>query len=57
MSTVSKSQIINAYRKYAENYDFAVKLYRLLGCKIPKYRKMTIDALELSKGDTVVEFL
>lgn len=55
MSKVSKSQIINAYRKYAENYDFAVKLYRLLGCKIPKYRKITVDALELSKGDTVVE--
>ncbi len=51
----STSQIINAYRKYAENYDFAVKLYRLLGIKIGKYRKMTVDALELSKGDTVVE--
>lgn len=49
------SQIINAYRKYASPYDFAVKLYRLLGIKIGKYRKMTINALELSKGDTVVE--
>ncbi len=48
-------QIIKAYRKYAENYDLAVKLYRLLGLKIGKYRKMTVDALELSKGDTVVE--
>lgn len=47
--------IVEAYRKYAENYDFAVHLYRLLGCKIPKYRKMTINALELSKGDTVIE--
>jgi len=49
------SKIIKAYRKYAENYDFAEIFYRLLGCKIPKYRKMTIKALELSKGDTVVE--
>lgn len=49
------SQIIKAYRKYAENYDLAVKLYRLLGLKIGKYRKMTVGALELSKGDTVVE--
>ncbi len=49
------NQIIRAYRKYAENYDFAVKLYRLLGIKIGKYRKMTIDSLELSKGDVVVE--
>ena len=50
------SQIINTYRKYADKYDFAVKLYPLLGIKIGKYRKMTIDVLELSKGDTVVEF-
>jgi demethylmenaquinone methyltransferase/2-methoxy-6-polyprenyl-1,4-benzoquinol methylase len=49
------SQIIKAYRKYAENYDLAVKLYRLLGLKIGKYRKMTVGVLELSKGDTVVE--
>jgi len=49
------SQIIQAYRKYAKNYDLAVKLYRLLGIKIGKYRKMTVDALELSKGDIVVE--
>ena len=48
-------KIIDAYRKYAKNYDFAVKLYRLLGLKIGKYRKMTVDALELSKGDIVVE--
>ncbi|AFS82879.1 class I SAM-dependent methyltransferase [Candidatus Nitrosopumilus sediminis] len=49
------SSIIKAYRKYADNYDFAVKLYRLLGIKIGKYRKMTVNSLELSKGDTVVE--
>ena len=55
MSSAHKSKVINAYRKYAENYDFAVKLYPLLGIKIGKYRKMTIDALDLSKGDTVVE--
>ncbi|MFB5625075.1 MAG: class I SAM-dependent methyltransferase [Nitrosopumilus sp.] len=47
--------MIKAYRKYAKNYDFAVKLYRLLGIKIGKYRKVTVNALELSKGDTVVE--
>ncbi len=51
----SQSPVIQAYRKYAKNYDFAVKLYRLLGLDIDKFRKMAIDALELSKGDTVVE--
>jgi demethylmenaquinone methyltransferase/2-methoxy-6-polyprenyl-1,4-benzoquinol methylase len=47
--------IVEAYRKHADNYDFAVKLYRLLGIKIGKYRKVTVNSLELSKGDTVVE--
>lgn len=48
-------KIIAAYRKYSKDYDLAVKLYRLLGLKIGKYRKMTIESLELSKGDEVVE--
>ncbi len=52
---MSENQVIVAYRKYAENYDLAVQLYHLLGLKIGKYRKMTVNALELSKGDTVVE--
>lgn len=52
---MKENNVITAYRKYAENYDLAVKFYRLLGLKIGKYRKMTVDSLKLSKGDTVVE--
>jgi demethylmenaquinone methyltransferase/2-methoxy-6-polyprenyl-1,4-benzoquinol methylase len=52
---VNENPIVTAYRKYADNYDLAVKLYHLLGLKIGKYRKMTVKALELSKGDFVVE--
>jgi demethylmenaquinone methyltransferase/2-methoxy-6-polyprenyl-1,4-benzoquinol methylase len=52
---MTENRVVAAYRKYAENYDLAVKLYHLLGLKIGKYRKMTVGALELSKGDTVVE--
>jgi len=52
---MSENRVVTAYRKYAGNYDLAVKFYRLLGLKIGKYRKMTVNALELSKGDTVVE--
>ncbi|HUU48965.1 MAG TPA: methyltransferase domain-containing protein [Nitrosopumilaceae archaeon] len=52
---MSENKVVAAYRKYAENYDLTVKFYRLLGLKIGKYRKMTVNALELSKGDTVVE--
>lgn len=49
------NSIVNAYRKYAGNYDLAVKLYELLGLRIKKYRKMIVGFLELSKGDIVVE--
>jgi demethylmenaquinone methyltransferase/2-methoxy-6-polyprenyl-1,4-benzoquinol methylase len=52
---MNENRVVTAYRKYAENYDLAVKFYLLLGLKIGKYRKMTADSLELSKGDTVVE--
>jgi len=52
---MTKNKVVKAYRKYAESYDLAVKFYHLLGLKIGKYRKMTVNALELSKGDTVVE--
>ncbi len=52
---MKEHRVVTAYRKYAENYDSAVKLYRLLGLDIDKFRKMAVDALELSKGDTVVE--
>jgi demethylmenaquinone methyltransferase/2-methoxy-6-polyprenyl-1,4-benzoquinol methylase len=52
---MDKNSIVTAYRKYADNYDLAVKLYRLLGLRIGKYRKLTVDSLELSKGDFVVE--
>jgi len=48
--------IIKAYRKYAKNYDFIVNLYRLIGIRIEKYRRLAVDGLELSKGDTVLEF-
>lgn len=51
----SDNPVIKAYRKYAENYDLAVKFFRLLGLRIGKYRKKAIDLLELSNGDTVVE--
>jgi len=52
---MSKNRVVEAYRKYAKNYDLAVKLYHLLGLKIGKYRKLTVNALKLSKGDFVVE--
>ncbi len=47
--------IISAYRKYAENYDLVANLYRLIGIRIGKYRRLAVEELKLSKGDTVVD--
>ena len=47
--------IVEAYTKYAENYDLAVKLYPLFGLKIEKYRDMTVNAFTLAQGDIVIE--
>jgi demethylmenaquinone methyltransferase/2-methoxy-6-polyprenyl-1,4-benzoquinol methylase len=52
---MNKNKVLEAYRKYAKNYDLVVKFYGLLGLKIGKYRRMTVNALNLSKGNTVVE--
>lgn len=47
--------VANAYAKYAEKYNLAVKLYPLLGLKIEKYRDRTVDSLDLKLGDMVIE--
>jgi ubiquinone/menaquinone biosynthesis C-methylase UbiE len=52
---MSKKEIINLYRKRAENYDFTANLYYLLGFREFAYRKKTIETLNLKTGDTVVE--
>ncbi len=52
---MSSNFVVNAYRKYADNYDFIVNFYKLFGLRIEKYRQMTVELMGLSKGDTVVE--
>ncbi len=47
--------IINEYTKSADSYDLADKLFPSIGLNIEKYRDMTINALNLKQGDTVVE--
>lgn len=51
----AQESTIEMYRSIAKNYDFIVKLFGLIGLKTEEYRKLTVDALNLSKGDTVVE--
>jgi len=53
--SVSKERIMAAYQKYARDYDFSMKLYRLLGLHIDDYRKRAVDLLKLKEGDCVID--
>ncbi len=57
MSTNSdlRKEIVAIYRKRAENYDFTANLYYMIGYPEWKYRRLTIDRLQLEPGDHVVE--
>jgi ubiquinone/menaquinone biosynthesis C-methylase UbiE len=52
---LTKEEVRNIYRKRAENYDFTVQLYRLLGFRMDSYREQAIESLHLNAGDTIVD--
>lgn len=51
----SKEEVAIAYQKYARNYDFAVKLYSLIGLHLADYRARAVDHLHLKQGDSVLD--
>jgi ubiquinone/menaquinone biosynthesis C-methylase UbiE len=52
---LDKKSIALLYRRRAKLYDFSANAYYLLGFREFAYRKIGIKALNLKKGDTVVE--
>jgi len=52
---LDKKSIESLYQKRAKRYDFSANTYYLLGIREFAYRKMAIRALNLEKGNTVVE--
>lgn len=52
---LDKSEIARLYRKRARWYDFTANLYYIIGIREFSYRKMAVRALDLKRGDTVVE--
>ena len=50
-----RERIVDIYRKRADNYDFTANLYYLIGYPEWKYRRLTIDRLNLEPGYTVLE--
>jgi demethylmenaquinone methyltransferase/2-methoxy-6-polyprenyl-1,4-benzoquinol methylase len=53
--TLDKRSIALLYRKRAKCYDFSKNTYYLIGFREFAYRKIGVKALNLKKGDTVVE--
>jgi ubiquinone/menaquinone biosynthesis C-methylase UbiE len=51
----TKEEIIGLYRKRSRYYDLTANLYYLIGFREQAYRKKSVDALNLSDGDVVVE--
>jgi len=52
---LNKISVAQLYQKRAKNYDFSANLYYLLGIREFAYRKKAVAALNLERGDTVVE--
>lgn len=52
---MSKEQLVQLYRKRARRYDFTANLYYLIGFREWAYRRKAVAALNLNRGDTVVE--
>ncbi len=50
-----KRDVINIYRKRAKRYNFTANLFYLIGFRLQAYRKKAVQALNLQRGDTVVE--
>lgn len=55
MTIPTREDVINVYRKRAKRYNITANLYYLIGFRMGAYRKKAVDALNLRRGDTVVE--
>lgn len=53
--TRAEQDLLEIYRKRAKHYDWTANLYYLIGYREWAYRKRAVEALDLSRGDTVVE--
>jgi demethylmenaquinone methyltransferase/2-methoxy-6-polyprenyl-1,4-benzoquinol methylase len=53
---LEKQKLVQIYRKRAGRYDLSTAwLFRLMGFRVERYRRLTVDALSLKRGDTVVD--
>jgi ubiquinone/menaquinone biosynthesis C-methylase UbiE len=50
-----RDHVLRTYRNRARRYDFTAKLYYLIGYPQRAHRRRAVQALQLERGDTVVE--
>lgn len=55
MKALSRGELSKLYSKRAKHYDFTANLYYLIGFREWAYRRRAVEALNLHRGDTVVE--
>ena len=55
MASLDQGALVNVYRKRARNYDSYARLFPLVGFQQWDYRMKAVQALELQRGDTVVD--
>ena len=48
---ISKQAVEAAYQRQAKHYDFAMKLYQLMGLRMQEYRARAVELLHLKRGD------
>lgn len=51
----TRPRIVETYRRRAARYDRTARLYRLLGFREGAWRRLAVQTLRLSPGDTVVD--
>lgn len=52
---IPREKVKHLYDTGARRYDFATILFRLVGLRMQTYRSETVDLLDLTPGDTVLE--
>jgi len=52
---LDKKELADLYRRRAKNYDFTAQSYYLVGFREWAYREKAVKALDLKRGDAVVE--
>jgi demethylmenaquinone methyltransferase/2-methoxy-6-polyprenyl-1,4-benzoquinol methylase len=55
MTALSTGQVQQVYGKRAKNYNFTANLYYVIGFREYAYRRKAVEALNVQRGDTVVE--